>query len=97
MVQVEHDGSVVHVDVRIHDEPHAFLCLDCGDRWVAEYEYREYRGPSGSNWIVHCRDGEAVRPPHLGDACPECGLVSVTPDPDADDLAVGDTIRTSLA
>jgi hypothetical protein len=35
MVQVEHDGSVVHVDVRIHDEPHAFLCLDCGARWVS--------------------------------------------------------------
>lgn len=96
MAQVEHDGATVHVDVRSRDERHAFVCLDCGARWIAEYELREYRGPS-SNWIVHTRDGRAVRPANLGDACPECGRVSVTTDPDVEDLALGATVRTSLA
>jgi hypothetical protein len=91
------NGTVAHVDVRTHVERHAFVCLACGERWVAEYELREYRGPSRSSWIVHCRDGEAVRPPHLGDACPGCGVVSVTPDPDADVRPASAPTRTSLA
>jgi len=93
--KTERNSVVAHVVVRIADEQHAFICPDCDARWAARYELREYRG-AGTGWSVYCRDGRIVRPPSFGDACPTCGLVSVTRDPDAADAVAPRMIRTSL-
>lgn len=68
------------VRVRVCAEQHAFRCGECGRRWISTYHVRDYVGPTGARWVVHCRDGEPVPAPHFGDICPECGRVSVTFD-----------------
>jgi hypothetical protein len=94
---VQRHDPAASVDVRTHLERHAFACGHCGERWIAEYELREYRGPSGASWIVHCRDGRVVRAPSFGDVCPACAIVSVTPDPDHRETTTSVPTRTSFA
>jgi predicted RNA-binding Zn-ribbon protein involved in translation (DUF1610 family) len=66
------------IHTRVRTERHTFRCADCGTRWTADFEIRDYVGPTGKRWVVHCRDGDPVPAPHFGAACPNCGLVSVT-------------------
>jgi hypothetical protein len=73
-------SDIDHVRVRVRRERHAFRCLECESRWAARYEIRDYLGPSGDRWVVHCRDGQPVPAPNFGDPCPTCGRVSVTTD-----------------
>lgn len=68
------------VRVRVSTEQHPFRCEDCDSRWISTYDIREYVGPTGARWVVHCRAGEPVPAPHFGDVCPGCGRVSVTFD-----------------
>jgi predicted RNA-binding Zn-ribbon protein involved in translation (DUF1610 family) len=68
------DGVRIHV----REKHRAFHCDVCGSRWIAAYEVREYVGPVGEHWIVHCRDGSPVPAPMFGDRCPTCGHISVT-------------------
>ena len=70
------------VRIQVRQKARAFHCAICGSRWVATYEVRDYLGPSGERWIVHCRDGAPVRAPMFGDRCPTCGQVNVTFDID---------------
>jgi predicted RNA-binding Zn-ribbon protein involved in translation (DUF1610 family) len=72
------DDDVVRVHTRA--ERGRFRCPHCGTSWVATYEVRDYRAPSGARWVVHVRDGQPVRGPHLGARCPACGRVSVPAD-----------------
>ena len=55
----------------------AFHCPRCDRDWTRRYERREYRGPAGRRWIVHCRDGIPVRGPRFGSRCPRCHAVSL--------------------
>jgi hypothetical protein len=73
-------SNLDHVQVRVRRERHQFRCCECGSRWAARYEIRDYLGPSGDRWVVHCRDGQPVPGPHFGDPCPTCGRMSVTLD-----------------
>ena len=66
--------------IRVREEQWPFLCESCGARWIARYEIRDYVGPSGEEWVVHCRNGDVVPAPHFGDRCPRCGRISVTFD-----------------
>jgi len=58
-------------------EEYAFVCLRCGHEWRAKYEVRRYRGSGDHEWIVYCRGGQPVRPPHLDLSCPRCGGLRV--------------------
>jgi predicted RNA-binding Zn-ribbon protein involved in translation (DUF1610 family) len=71
------------VRMRVRLKRRAFRCRACGSEWVATYEVRDYLGPTGTRWIVHCRDGIPVPAPMFGDRCPTCGRVSIMFDIEA--------------
>lgn len=83
------------IHIRIRKERYAFRCGDCGHRWIATYEIRDYFGPTGKRWVVHCRDGEPIPAAHFGDHCPGCGRVSVTFDAGYGHPSTGHRLQTA--
>jgi hypothetical protein len=78
------------VRIRVRQERRGFRCGTCGSRWVATYEVRDYLGPTGERWIVHCRDGGPVPAPMFGDRCTTCGRMAVTFDIDDSSVPPGE-------
>lgn len=78
--------------VHVREERWPFRCGRCGSRWTAAYEVRDYVGPTGEEWVVHCRDGDVVPGPHFGDRCPTCGTISTLFEGPSSHLELGPVV-----
>lgn len=58
-------------------EEYEFRCRRCGDTWKEAFEVRRYTGIGGHEWMVYCRNGRPIRPPHHDLACAGCGGLRV--------------------